>query len=196
MYIDEKAAHSDTWRLHLKHLEKFLKVISESGLTFNIKRCHFAQPEVKFLGHIVGSGRYRADPDKVAIVPGLTRPQNKKEGRQIMGFLAHFQSYIPSYVHIAKRLTDLTAKRTPNKITWPQEHEDAFQRLKSLLCEAATKPLFIVYYNAPFNISGDGSNHAVSGLMSQTDQNYLEKPTAFTNHKSMHGKLLKKKHTQ
>jgi hypothetical protein len=148
----------------LKHLENFLTAVERSGFTFNITKCHFARPEVKFLGKIVGSGRYRPDPDKIVTVYGLKRPQTKKQVRQILEFFAHFHSYIPAYADVAKSLVDLTRKKTPNKLDWRQEHEDAFMRLRSLLCEAATKPLFIIDNNAPFNVSVDASNYAVSGM--------------------------------
>jgi hypothetical protein len=175
--------YSDTWRAHLKHLERFLTAIKQSGFTFNIKKCNFAQPEIKFVGNIVGSGRYKADPAKIATIHGLKRPETKTQVRQILGFFGHFQSYIPSYAHIAKCLTDLTTKRTPNKIIWTQTHEDAFNRLKSLLIEASTTPLFVIDYNSPFNISVDASNHSVSAILSQTDAYKMEKPIAFSSQK-------------
>lgn len=160
-YIDDTAVYSYTWHVHLKHLERFLTVIQQSGFTFNIKKCNFAQPEIKFLGNVVGSGHYKADSVKVDTLHGL-KDQRRKKVRQILGFFGHFQSYIPSYAHIAKCLMDSTTKRTPNKINWTRIHEDAFNRFKSLLIEASITPFFVNDYNSPFNISLDASNHSVS----------------------------------
>jgi hypothetical protein len=55
-YIDDSAVYSDDWTLHLRHLE-FLTEVKKSGFTFNIQKCNLAQPELKFAGCIVGSGR-------------------------------------------------------------------------------------------------------------------------------------------
>jgi RNase H-like domain found in reverse transcriptase len=113
----------------------------------------------------------------------MKRPETKKEIRQMLGFFAHFSAYIPSYAGIAQCLTDLTSKRFSNRVNWSQQHEEAFETLKRLLYEAATVPLFIIDYNAPFNISVDASNFAVGGILSQTDEHALEKPIAFTSQK-------------
>jgi transposase InsO family protein len=182
-YVDDSAVYSDEWSLHLKHLELFLIEIKKSGFTFNIQKCLFAQPELTFAGCVVGSGKHRADLNKVATIQNMKRPETKKEIRQMLGFFAHFSSYIPSYAGIAKCLTDLTSKRFPNRINWSQQHEDAFTTLKRLLYEAATVPLFIIDYNIPFNISVDASNHAVGAILSQTDEHVMEKPIAFTSQK-------------
>jgi len=101
----------------------------------------------------------------------------------MLGFFGHFSAYIPSYAGIAKCLTDLTGKRFSNQIHWSQQHEHAFSTLKRLLYEAATVPLFIINYNAPFNISVDASQYAVAGILSQTDEHAMEKPIAFTSQK-------------
>jgi len=182
-YIDDCCVHSDTWRSHILQLELFLAEVANSGFTLNIKKCHFAQPEIKFLGRIVGSGKHRADPSKVATIQSLKRPETKKEIRQILGFFGHFAPYIPAYAHHARCLTALTNKRTTNRINWSQEHEDAFNALKQLLCQATEKPLYIIDYTKPFNISTDASGYAVSGILSQTDDNGTEKPIAFTSQK-------------
>ena len=61
-YVDDMAVHSNDWKLHLQHLTIFLNTIKESGFTLNIKKCNFAKSEVRFCGHIIGSGQRKADP--------------------------------------------------------------------------------------------------------------------------------------
>jgi hypothetical protein len=182
-YVDDSAVYSDDWNLHLYHLERFLTEIKKSGFTLNIGKCIFAQHEIKFVGCIVGSGRHRADPDKISIIKNMKRPETKKEIRQMLGFFAHFSAYIPSYASIAKCLTDLTSKRCPNRVNWSHKHENAFVTLKQSLSDAATVPLYVIDYNSSFNISVDASGHAVAGILSQTDALKMEKPIAFTSQK-------------
>ena len=61
-YVDDMAVHSDNWRDHLSHVERFLSVIKESGFTLGLNKCQFGKNEIKFVGHIIGSGKRRADP--------------------------------------------------------------------------------------------------------------------------------------
>ena len=49
------AVHSNAFEQRLSHLEKFLLVIKESGLTLNLKKSCFAQKQVKFPGQ--GKGK-------------------------------------------------------------------------------------------------------------------------------------------
>ena len=182
-YADDMSVFSDSWPLHLQQLEKFLQAIRGAGLTLNLKKCNFGRSEVKFCGHLVGSGQRRADPDKVASVQYLKTPETKTQVRQILGFFSWFRDYIPDFATHAKALTDLTAKRIPNKIPWREAQQKAFDKLKTLLCEATEKPLSIVDFNKPFNLFVDASDYAIAGILTQTDDQGKEKPIAFASHK-------------
>jgi len=182
-YVDDMTVFSDQWRCHLHHLTEFLKRIRECGLTLNIKKCNFAQNNVKFCGQIVGSGQRRADPEKVAVVRNIKVPETKTQVRRLLGFFSWFREYIPGFATYAKPLTDLTAKRVPNKIPWGQAQQEAFEKLKELLCQATVNPLNIVDFAKPYNIHVDTSNYMVGAVVSQSDENGGEKPIAFASKK-------------
>ena len=42
-------------------------------------KCEFARSHVKYLGHVVGSGELRVDPDKVSAVADWAAPRDIKE---------------------------------------------------------------------------------------------------------------------
>jgi len=126
----------------LQHVRTFLERIRESGLTLNIKKCSFAQCEVKYCGQMIGYGTRRADPDKVAAVRNMKVPETKKEVRQMLAFFSWFRDYIPDFALYAKTLTDLTGKRVSFNVPW----------LKELLCKATMDPLHIIDFSKPFHI--------------------------------------------
>ncbi|GFU55130.1 retrovirus-related Pol polyprotein from transposon 297 [Trichonephila clavipes] len=64
-YIDDVAVFSETWSDHMQHLEGVFKTLRAVGLTVNIEKCDFGKSQVKFLGHLVGSGKHAPDPQKV-----------------------------------------------------------------------------------------------------------------------------------
>ena len=90
-YVDDISVFSDQWRSHLSQLEKFLQVIKDSGFTLNLEKTCLAQNQVRFLGHIIGSGQRKIDPDKVRVVQEMKRPENKKKIRQVFGFFSYFR---------------------------------------------------------------------------------------------------------
>lgn len=69
--VDDMAVYSDSWEHHLQHITEYLTIIRASGFTLGIKKCKFAKSEIKFIGHVIGLGYRRADPDKVAAIEQL-----------------------------------------------------------------------------------------------------------------------------
>ena len=68
-------------------------------------------------------------------------PETKKEVRQMLGFFSWFRDYIPDFALYAKPLTDFTGKRVPFNVPLSKIHQDAFVKLKELLCKATMDPL-------------------------------------------------------
>jgi len=180
-FVDDISVHSNTFDNHLIHLEKFLQVIKESGFILNLKKCRFVQSEVKFLGHIVGSGQRRPDPDKVATVHDMKAPETKKQVRRIIGFFSYFRDYLPSFSEIIKPLTDLTGKRIPSKVPWGTAESEAFEQLKEKLCQATMQSMLIADFTKPFTIHVDATNFTVAGALTQQDKDGKERPIAFAS---------------
>jgi len=166
-YVDDMAVHSNSFEEQLCHLESYLAVIKESGLTLGLSKCSFAKSEIKFVGQIIGSGKRRADLDKVASIQDLKEPETKKQLRQMLGFFGFFCDYLPNYAQNAKPLTDLTAKRIPDRIPFGEVERQALNSLKTRLCNATMEPLNIIDMNKPFNLFVDASDYCFGGILTQ-----------------------------
>ena len=57
-YVDDMEVHSGDWQTHLRDNKRYLTAIRDSGLTLNIGKCEFGQKSVKYVCHIIGSGRH------------------------------------------------------------------------------------------------------------------------------------------
>jgi len=182
-YVDDMAVYSDAWEPHLNHLDVFLQSIRQAGMTLKLRKSHFGFGEVKFCGQMVGSGKRYADPEKVTAVNNLRVPETKRNVRQILGFFSYFRENIPNFAAIAKPLTDLTAKGIPNKIPWGAREQAAFDALKQALIRATEERLSIIDMSKPFNVLVDASDHTVSGVLTQTDVEGVERPIAFCSNK-------------
>ena len=180
-YVDDLATFSDDWSSHLSHVRLFLCEIRKSGMTLKLEKCEFAKSSLTFVGHVIGSGMHGPDPDKVSCVEGMKPPTTKKEVRQILGFFGFFRSYISNFAGIAQPLTELTKKHVPNFVPWTDVHQQAFEKLKTCLCEA-TK-LHVIAYGKPCGILVDASSTAVGSCLIQWTDNGQEKPIAFASAK-------------
>ena len=182
-YVDDMAVCSDEWKQHLSHIDQFLTIIKQSGLTLTLKKSECAKAEVKFGGSILGSGGKRVDPDKLATIKLLKRPETKTELRQVLGLFGWFREYIPGFAEHALPLTKLTAKLTPSRIPWGDVEQKAFNTLKELLSRATEYKLNAIDWNKPFNVCTDASELAIAGVLSQTDDKGHEQPITFFSKK-------------
>ena len=109
-YVDDKAVHSSDWHTQSRDIKMYLTAIRVSGLTLNLGKCEFGKNSVKYVGHIIESGRHEPDPERIQSVVEMPRLVTKKQTRQVLGMFGFFRSYIPDFSNIAKPLTDLTRK--------------------------------------------------------------------------------------
>jgi len=112
-YVDDVGVGSASWSDHLSHLRQFLNVICNNGMTLNLAKCKFAQTEVKFVGHFIGSGTRKPDPQRLEGITNMSRPRTKFELRKLLVAFS-YRKYVPHFAEISMRLTDLTSKQTPN----------------------------------------------------------------------------------
>ena len=98
-----------------------------------------------------------------------------------MGLFDYFRSYVPMYSEIAKHLTDLTVKSSPNIVVWGQEPQCAFDNLKHKLCNAPV--LFTFEVGKPWFLQTDASGVAVAACVGQWDSGGNERPVAYVSAK-------------
>jgi len=60
-YVDDMFVGSGQWSQHMCHVRQYLQVIRDAGITLILDKCDFGKPEVKLVGHILGSGCREAD---------------------------------------------------------------------------------------------------------------------------------------
>ncbi|GFT01482.1 retrovirus-related Pol polyprotein from transposon 17.6 [Trichonephila clavipes] len=88
-YIDDIAIFSKNWEEHL-HLDTILTKLSELNFTVNLKKCAFGKAQIKYLGHIIGSGKHEPDTEKNAVINNLPVPKTKKELRSVLGLCNYY----------------------------------------------------------------------------------------------------------
>ena len=68
VYLDNILVYSDNAEEHEAHLWQVFDRLCEHQLEAKLKKCEFGKSYVKYLGHVVGSGEFRVDSDKVDAV--------------------------------------------------------------------------------------------------------------------------------
>ncbi len=94
VYLDDLLVYSSSFEAHLSRLETVLCRLREAGLKIKAEKCHFLQPEVRFLGHQMSAQGVGPDPDKLSAVVQWPVPSTVK---QLRSFYRVFQLLPPIY---------------------------------------------------------------------------------------------------
>ncbi|GFW45275.1 hypothetical protein TNCV_4733831 [Trichonephila clavipes] len=164
-YIDDIAIFSKNWEEHLLHLDTILTKLSELNFTVNLKKCAFGKTQIKYLGHIIGSGKHEPDPEKTAVINNLPVPKTKKELRSVLGLCNYYREYIPKYSELVYSIDGTHQKRVPDSIPWTEKHDSSFHLLKKALVEAPS--LYSPVPDKPYTIHSDASQIGIAACLSQ-----------------------------
>ncbi|GFW87510.1 retrovirus-related Pol polyprotein from transposon 297 [Trichonephila clavipes] len=165
-YIDDIAIFSQGWKDHVKHIDIVLGRLRKAGLKVKPSKCKFAQEEVLFRGHRIGSGSRSPSDLKIKAIADFPRPTTKTHVRSFLGLVGYYSHYIPNYSTIASPLTDaLKGKIKKEKITWDEKCGKAFEELKAKL---VTQPiLFAPDFATEFILQTDASEVGAGVVLSQ-----------------------------
>ena len=180
-YIDDVIIFSESWETHLHHVEQVLLKLKEHNLTAKPGKCQFGMKECCNLGHIVGNGSVKPDPEKLRAVKEFPVPVTKKGVRSFLGLTEYYRKFIGNFATIATPLTDLTRKQLPDKVKWTQECTQAFENLKTVLCEAPV--LVNPDFTKQFILQTDASNRGVGAVLSQLGEDGKDRPVAYFSRK-------------
>ena len=180
-YVDDMSTFSDDFDGHVGHLRQFFTVVRLAGLTLNLEKCSFAKQKIKYLGHIIGCGMHRPDPELLKAVAEMKPPTTKKQLRQVLGLFSYYRAYVDRFSEHAKPLTDLTGGRKPTILRWGDTEQRAFETLRRLICEAPVCAVPVP--GRPFNLYTDASAVMVGCQLTQYDDSGVEHPVAFVSHK-------------
>lgn len=178
VYIDDLLVVSSNFETHLERLQLVADCLRKSNLTINVGKSKFCMRTIKYLGHIVGNGEIKPDPDRVKSIAEFPQPTTVRQVRRFLGMAGWYQRYIHNYSDVAAPITDLL--RNADRFNWNPNAQAAFKALKTCLTTAPvlTHPDF----SLPFCIQCDASISGVGGVLFQT-KNGEERPIAFMSKK-------------
>ncbi|KAK7004546.1 hypothetical protein BgiMline_006075 [Biomphalaria glabrata] len=165
-FIDDILIATETWSEHIALISSLLLRLRETGLTARPSKCLIGFTRLKFLGHVIQENQLMPDEEKVAQLLEAPRPITKTGVRSFLGMCGYYQKFIPHFNSIAAPLSDLTKKDRPDKVTWNEECELAFQRLKE--CLTSSPVLKLPDLSRTFVLRTDASGSGLGAVLMQT----------------------------
>jgi hypothetical protein len=107
VFMDDILVFSKTLEDHEKHLAAVLEVLRTNSFFIKKSKCSFAQPQLEYLGHIIGVNGVATDPAKIRVVQQWSAPTTVKQLRSFLGLACYYRKFIRQYGIISRPLTDL-----------------------------------------------------------------------------------------
>ena len=148
---------------HMADVGKVLTRLHSVGLEASASKCRFAYKELLFVGHIVGKGTIKPDPDKIRAISEFPPPTNVTELKAFLGLANYYRRFIDGFASIASPLYQMLKKGVA--FEWSQSRTIAFENLKAALL--SSRCLYAPNHRLPFILQTDASGVGISGILSQ-----------------------------
>jgi hypothetical protein len=110
VFFDDILIYSRTYEEHIAHLRDVLTLLAQDKWMVKLKKYHFAQQEIHYLGHILSFRGIHTDPNKVAAICHWPQPSNVKELWGFLGLAGFYLKFVHHFAVIARPLTNLLKK--------------------------------------------------------------------------------------
>ena len=181
VFFDDILIYSRSWKDHVQHVDRVLKLLEEKQLYAKISKCFFGVQEVEYLGHIVSHEGVKVDPNKIKSIKEWKVQKTIKKLRGFLRLTGYYHKFVKNYGRIATPLTTLLKK---DAFSWTPEATKAFEHLKESMCLAPVlaTPDFTNFFIVECDVLGNG----IGVVLMQEGR-----PIAFESH-SIKGKYLQK----
>lgn len=161
-YLDDILIHSASIEENKEHVKIVIKILQENGLFAKSSKCIFAAQKVEFLGHNVSYNKITPSDEKVKAVMSWNSPQSTKQVRTFVGFVTFYSRFIPKF---SEKTAILIALMNDKEFSWTEEHQKAFEELRTILCSYPVLRVFDP--DLPTRVETDCSTIAVGGVLLQ-----------------------------
>ena len=176
VYLDDIIIFSRNTEEHFQILDEVLSRLEKAGLKIKLRKCQFLKRQLDFLGHVIGTNRFKMQDKKIETILNYPPPKNAKGVKRFLGIIGYYSPFVRNFTTIAYPLTKLLRKDV--KFKWGKEEESAFQDLKSRL----TKAPILTYpdYSKEFFLACDASDIGIGAVLLQKGKERLM-PIAFAS---------------
>ena len=175
--FDDILIYSRNPEEHYRMLTKVFERTREYGVKLNRQKCKFMLDAVTYLGHTISRFGIMPDPEKIADIQQMPRPEDKKGIQRLLGTLNFLSRYIPNLSTLTHPIRSLLEKHVP--FTWTVTHDTAFDNIKQVL---SSKPVLGFYdVNKPITLAADASCHGLGACILQDGRPIAYASRALTN---------------
>ena len=176
-YLDNILISGANEAEHLQNLEEILQRLQTRGIKVRLDKCRFLQQSVEYLGLKIDATGLHPTPNKIQVIVDAPEPSNLSELKSYLRLLNYYGRFLSNLSTMVQPLNQLLCKG--QRWSWSSECAKAFQDTKQALVDS---PAF-VHYDAtkPLQLACDASSYGVGAVLSQFDDDGMERPVAFAS---------------
>ena len=179
VYLDDLLVVAPDFETHCTVLEEIAECLKKANLTIGLKKSNFCFKELRYLGFVVGGGKLRTDPDKIAAIAKLKIPRTPKEIRSFLGTAGWYRRFVRNFAALSAPISDCLCKGKKFEIT-----PEAIAAVENLKVCLTTAPVLIhPDFRKRFYVQCDASANGVGAVLFQLDEELNERPIAFFSQK-------------
>ena len=152
-----------------RRIQMFLEAAKTSGITLNLNKIQYSQPEVSFGGFVISSTGYKPNAKLLQALSEFPTPVNRTDMKSFFGLANQLSQFKPELSEALTPLKDLLKTRTP--WLWLPHHEEAFKQAREILSSVSQ----LNYYNPsrPVRIAADASRlNGLGFIMKQQEKDH------------------------
>ncbi|XP_042035152.1 uncharacterized protein LOC121781486 [Salvia splendens] len=173
VFFDDILVYSPSLEVYGEHLSAVLRVLQDHSFFVKLSKFSFCSSTVEYLGHLIGDGSLKADPNKISVMTAWPKPKNVKQLRRFLGLTGYYRRFITGYAVITSPLTDLLKK---DAFVWTPAADSSFLDLKGAMTTAPV--LRLPDFEKTFCVETDASNTGICAVLLQDNH-----PIAFFSRK-------------
>ncbi|XP_039566694.1 uncharacterized protein LOC120502842 [Passer montanus] len=133
-YVDDLLISGEQKEEVQKTTVNLLNFLGEKGLKVSKRKLQFVEPEVKYLGHLIGKGYKKLDADRIQGILSLPAPKTKTDIRKLLGLIGYCKLWIDGHTKLVKFLYNKLVEDEP--VNWNEDDDAKLEELKEKLANA------------------------------------------------------------
>ena len=176
IYFDDFLVTGETQEELHANLEKVFLRCRLHNLKLQLKKCRFFLQELPWLGHVIGQGTLRPDPNKVSAILEMPDPDTPADLVRILGMVTYLDKFCRDLAGLTRPLRDLL--KADAAWIWEEPQKLAFTTLKNVLASLPVLRLFDPSQDVV--VSVDASPIGIGAVLLQKGQPVAYSSTSLT----------------
>lgn len=174
IYLDDALIYDTHFDLHLRHIRQLIIRSREVHLQWRLSKVRLCMPRLTYLGHGVSQKHCQPKDELVKKIQEFPHLKNTKEMKYFLFLLSYFRKFLRNLA-VESEIQDLGKEKVP--FVWLLGHAKVFEKLRDM--PTSSDILALPDLIRAFRVQRNASDHAICAVLSQLDENNVERPVAF-----------------